>query len=474
MATYYVSSVIGNSDANSGATWTLAKATVAGALAVATTTGDIIYVDSAHVFAPAAAITWDVGTAGQRVQIISVNRNGSTTTGHSGFLAGAKETVGSNAQAFTIGTTRGGVFYIFGMYIEANNGASSSNVVNFPGPSSGGLVLTCESCTISTPGTGAQAEITFGTISAARQVPLIKLKDCTFIAHSNTSSAGGVITTNVVELEIINPTFQYAGANKPPSLFRPVGTCQIKVIDGDISGFNSGQLVLVTDFYGGDITFASLKKSGTPTVVSGTWPASNASEVIEINTDSADTKTVLSYRTRLGTLLSTESVYRTTATAFQIGSVGVGWQIVTTSACNEGEPFVCSWLTNGFDTNTSAKTGSVKIIHDSATNLHNRNCWIEYEYVSSASFPIGTLGSGRNVQPFDGTSVDLASDSDTWSGVNGTSFPVTTTGNKQKVTSGTVGGTTTFTPAEGSAVMARLFVGVATKTLYVDPQVIVA
>lgn len=174
-----------------------------------------------------------------------------------------------------------------------------------------------------------------------------------------------------------------------------------------------------------------------------------------INVDSGDTKTVFEFRNRAGTLTENQSIYANNGA--QMNGTGLSWEIVTTSACNEFEPFVTPWC-HAWGDSTSAQNAGFRLIHDSATNLHNRNCWAEVEYVSDASFPKGTLGSTRNAAPFDGSSADLSSDSETWTGTGGFS-----NANKQKVD-------LNFTPAEKSLLRGRLSVGVASKTLYVAPQ----
>jgi hypothetical protein len=279
---------------------------------------------------------------------------------------------------------------------------------------------------------------------------------------SSTSGAQGIIT-NAVYLEWINTTISW-GASKPPQIFIPTifRATEVIITDSDLSAYNaaSGVILWVAAVQAGQFILQNCKIASGIGYTGGTWPTGSMGEVIVINADDADTKTTFAYYNAQGSLLSTESIYRNSG--FSVGSTNVGWQIVTTSACSEQNPFVTPWMTGGFNTTTSAANADIKIIHDSVTNLHNRNLWSEVRYVSDASFPKGTLADTRNARPLDGTSVDWTTDSDTWTGTGGFA-----NANKQRVRA-------TFTPAEGSAIEGRLFVGEASKTLYLDPQLVMS
>lgn len=456
MATFYVSSVAG--DNTDGLTWAKAKTSVAAALALATASGDIIYVDSAHVFAPAAAITWDAATADTYVIIISVNRNGSTTTGHSGPLAGAKETVGANAAAFNIALSRSQKLIVFGCYIEGNNGASTANLVNIGAGTTGTYDLTFYDCTFSTPGTAATAEIVIGTTTSSRHCRAI-FKNPVFIGHSSTNAAAAFIATQCCTVFMSGVTVSYAGANKPPIFIRANSTgsaIDLEITNSDLNGYNttSGAYFSVSNMSAARIVLRSCKTSSTPTITSGTWVTNNVANITSINADSGDTKTVFEFRNRLGTLTESESIYADAGA--QIDTTRVSWQIVTTAACNEAEPFITPWSWKRV-TSTSAQAVGFRIAHDSATDLHDRNLWPEIEYVSSASFPLGSIQSGRNAAPFEGSAADWTNGSDAWTGIGGF-------GNQNKQTI-----EQNVTPAEACTLGGRLFIGVASKTLYVDP-----
>lgn len=464
MAEYYVSSVAGND--TTGTSWANAKTSILTAVALATASGDLVFVDSAHV-EPTAAATWElaIATAGTYVAIVSVNRNGSTTTGHAGFQQMTNVITTNNAVGITIlNAATAGHFYINGLYFQPNSGTNNLNSIQTCG-TAGNVNRSVElvNCILSTPGTATTNLIIFGCTASATGVrPAIQLRDCTLKVRNSAGTTAPAINFRTCKFSAKNLTID-VHATQPTKLFGFTTSCtpDVEITASDLSAYNvaSGVYLDATSLTAGDVTVKDTKIHGTPTWISGTWP-NNTPGITRINVDSADTKTVFEFTNRLGTLLSTESIYRNSG--FTVGSVNVGWQIVTTADCNEAEPFITPWMTGGWKSGTSATNADIKVIHDSATNLHNRNLWSEVGYVSDASFPKGTLASTRHAEPFDGSAVDWTADSDAWTGTGGFS-----NANKQRVRA-------TFTPAEGSAIEGRLFVGVASKTLYLDPQLVMS
>lgn len=222
-----------------------------------------------------------------------------------------------------------------------------------------------------------------------------------------------------------------------------------------MSGYNTtgGTYFEVTNWSEVDVIVRNCKLSATPGLTTGTW-LTNVSSLTVINTDSGDTGNVFEYRNRLGTITENTSIYANSGGKFA-GS-GISWEIVTSSSCSEYEPFITPWIMRWLESTSSSEVG-FRLVHDSATDLHDRNTWQHIEYVSSSTFPQGTLISGRNAQPFDGTAVDWTNDSETWTGTGGFG-----TANTQTIAS-------TFTPGEKSLIRGRLLLGVASKTLYLDP-----
>jgi hypothetical protein len=355
--------------------------------------------------------------------------------------------------------------YVWGCTIKTANTSSSNNDFFLATATTANAYCkgTFENCTLGIDGVSASsATPTIGcNHGSSSQQHHVRLINSNFLLP-NTTSINGAISLQCVWLEWDNTTVTTA-ASQPSALFVGVlRATKIEIRNSDLTGYNpaGGVLLNVTNFQAGQVSIVNCKYSSNVSIIGGTWFNGGGGELIVINSDDGDTKTVFGYYKEQGTLLSTESIYRDGG--FSVGGVNVGWHLVTTSTCSEMNPFVTPWVTGGWNASVASLNADFKIIHDSGTNLHNRNLWSEVEYVSDASFPKGTLASTRNATPFDGASVDWTSDSDTWTGTGGFASP-----NKQRVRA-------TFTPAEGSAIRGRLFVGEASKTLYIEPQLILS
>lgn len=465
MTTLYVSSVDGN-DADDGSTWALAKQTVAGALAILTGTGPhIVYVDSAHSFTSSGAVTWSPAVDKQKVAIISVDRNGSSGTGHNGWLAGATETSAS-PNAFTIsgGSSITCYFYIYGCTVRTSTISNSANVLNLATSQSSDSYLFLDTCKLQCRSTESTTVIAFGGTTGAggssRLNQIVICYDCEFTTKNATSNRG--ILIRAAKVDMIKCTHAYQGASKSPTLFGFLNTTSPGVLrcrDCDWSGFNtsSGSYFDVSAMSAAQAYMVNCKLSSTPGIVTGTW-AGSASSITLVNTDDADTANVFEYRTQTGTLVVDTNIYRNNGARYD--NVGISWKIDTTADCDEHTPFTTPWL-HRFLTQTGARDFTLEILRDSATDYTNREVWAEFETVEDASFPLGTLTSSRNANPFDGTGADLTNSTD------GAWTESLTNDNEMLITA-------TRTTAEKSMIRARLSVAVASTALYVDPMLYIS
>lgn len=448
MATIFVSSVDG-SNADSGADWTNAKQTVAGALAIAGT-GDVIKVDSAHAFVATAAITW-TAPAGS-IAIISVNRAGGDA-----WLAGAAESVGAASAAFSINGGALSSTFIYGMTINGGSNASGSCDIGLLQASATVSSLELVSCTLDMKTAGA-ADILVGLAAASSaRGSRVKATNCTFICSG--SRAGTLILLGDIVCDLINPTFSMTGATKPAALFGARSTAdmaRLTISDGDISGYSvtAGAYFDVAEWVGCTAVVSNCKLSATPTTVTGTWPGGSGYVLLR-NCDSADTIYRFEYRNTYGTLLANTSIYAASGASFN--SAGVSWQVVTTAACVEGHPFYLPPM-SVWNTSTSAQTATVEFVKDGATDLTDREIWLEVSYANSTSFPSSTRGSDRNANPFTAAGVDQPNSATSWTGTGGFA-------NEDKQTVDVA-----FTAAEVGLLTGRVAVAKASTTLYVDPK----
>ncbi len=444
-------------DNSDGSTWAKAKTTVVAAMAIAGA-NDILYVDSAYAETPAANTSWDA-PSNIDLTILSVTKSGVGACAGSARAAGAQIHPG-NTFTMTVAGTGAQKLYLYGMTIGANSGSSTSNTVNIATnlvASQSRVGIECDHCTFDTPGTGS-VSINLGSgASTSNPFPYIRLKDCTFNIANNT--AAFAIQVRGAEVVISNPTIAYAGASKPATLFltssagNPLSS-RLTVIDADLSTFNtSGGNYFNVANLNGHVILRNVKLSSTPGLKTGTWPG-NAGDLTLVNVSTTNNFKAFEYYNRLGSLTTNTSIYSDLGAA--IDGTHLSWSVTTTAAANESEPFTLPWQMR-WSATTSALTAGLRIIRDNATALTNRDVWYEIEYGSNASFPQGTLASGRNAAPFDGTGVAWTADTDSWTGTGGF-----TNANKQKLEA-------SITPAFKSVLRGRLLVGVASTTLYVDP-----
>lgn len=448
MTTRFVSAVDG-SNADNGTTWALAKQTVSGALAISSA-GDVIVVDNAGTFTAGAAITWTPPAGG--IAIISVLRSGASSFT---WAAGAAELVGAANGAFIIAPVAGASIYVYGMTIKSGTNNNTACSIGLANTGTAYTPLEMYNCTFDLPNAAATV-ITLGnaTTNTALTSP-IRLINCIF--NRTGSNTGNYLNMNNGKVEIINPTVSFTGASKPANLIQYGNTVQsgtIAVRNGDISGFTGTAIVSVTNLNSQPIVLENLSLHATPTLTSGSWPGGTGSITVR-NCDSDDTTYVFQYINAYGTLTADTSVYVTSGGAVFNGA-GASWKIVTTAACNEAFPFVTPALFV-WDTTLTAQTSAIEFIRDNATALTDRDIWSDLDFAASASLPNYTNQTNRNANPFTGTAADQPTSTIAWTGTGGFSNPT-----KQKLQNG-------FTAAETGLLQARISVGVASTTLYIDP-----
>lgn len=451
MATYYVSSVDG-SDGDDGSTWALAKATVAGALAVATTDGDVILVDSAHDYqSPTAGIGWSA-SAGKHVSIISVNRS----TGAHEAGATEEETGGNNNNFSVLGTF--GSLYIEGMTLGGPPYDGPGAKIQLAATVGGRTRLEMVNCTLNvvTP-TNTGAYFLIGTDGSYYSASHCKFVNCTF--HI-VPSATNMLVFGHVNAEFFGCTFTSDGSPTHAVSQTPM-IGHVRFVGCDFSADAFSYLTgLGGDTHGsvlGLIEFVDCKVNGSTSLApDGSWTYPEE-HVRYVNCDSGDTTYEFEDHDPFAALTVDTSVYANGGAA--VDGTNLSWKIVTTAACTEYWPYVTPWVAVWVD--AGSKTFSMEIVSDGG-DFDDRDCWMEVEYLGDASYPLGTFDSTRNAEPFDGTAVDLSAGSATWTGTGG--FGAET---KDKVSlSGTVN--------RSGYARTRLVVAKASQTLYVDPQVRVA
>lgn len=443
MATIYVRSTDGN-NADSGATWALAKATLAGAGAIAAA-GDTIYVSQAHSESTAANpnIVWP-GTNTAPNKIVCGNDGAAPPT--------AVATTGAMATTGTNGISHYGSIYVYGLTFNVGTGAGAQH---FFGHTDG--FQSFEQCVFSIVNTAATSLIIPAwTTSASPTGPIgiAKWKTCSIkfanagqkilIASSFHWCGGGVVSGSS------SPTV-LLGYDSGQSV---VEGGNVLIENVDFSNFGTSFNLSNAPPGASKVTIRNclLPASWSGALLNGSF--ARAGRIEMYNCDSGSTNYKVWIEDYLGSIKDETTLVRTGGASD--GATPISWKMV--SSANATYPlnalaspeFVIYNATTG-----SSKTVTVEILRDSATNLTDAEVWLEVNYLGTSGFPIGSLVSDAAADVLT-AAADQAASSVTW----------TTTGmanpNKQKLA-------VTFTPQKKGPFYCRVMLAKASTTIYVDP-----
>jgi hypothetical protein len=176
------------------------------------------------------------------------------------------------------------------------------------------------------------------------------------------------------------------------------------------------------------------------------------------NCDSADTNYRLEKKTEFGTITHETTVVKTGGASD--GTTTLSWKMVSNADAEWNHqtldsPEIVKWN----ETTGSSVTVTVDIIHDSVTNITDQQIWLEVQYLGTSGRPL-SLFVDDAAADYITAAADQTDSSSTW----------TTTGltnpNTQKLN-------VTFTPQEKGFIHAVVKLAVASKTVYIDPELVV-
>jgi hypothetical protein len=436
VATYHCWS--GGSNTAPYDTWAKAATTFTTAVGAASANGDVIKVHKAHTeelaadtvytfLANVAVICVDKDAADAIANMSTAAWIGNSTTNRSVSIAGVRKLFFSGITFRTAGATLDTI----------NIGADGSDYA-------------FESCTLWNGNTNSSGFIRFGGANDAQQ--FIHLKSCTFrfgaagqslhvsahvVCEGCTINSSGSAPTNLVLFQSTDP-----------------GGCTIEFLDCDLSHAGSGNLVGDATTAAGIATFRT-SKLGTGYVPLAAQTVANRSgaEVWVFDCASDDTQLDFAYANAMGTLTLDRSIY------FTSGAAALSWKIVTTANAGFYQPFIGPWISM-YHTGTSAITPYFEILRDgSSTAYQDNQVWGEF---SCKGAPGSTRGSAAHDRmTLLGSPANQAAGAGTgsWTGENATAW------------SGKIDSVGSMTPPEVGYVRGRPIVGVASSTVYVDPQI---
>ncbi len=443
MTDRYVRSTDG-SDADSGLTWALADATL-GASATADSAGDRIFLSQVHAETQATSNTLtSSGVISSPVQILCGND-----------IAEPPATLATTATVSTTGASDiniNGHFYAYGIIFTAGDGLSAAI---FRIGNSAGDSQYYENCSFRLGGSNSANRIYVVNASGSNP-PLVKWKNVTV----RFAGAAQAISVNGGFFEWEGGSIAAGGTNVTSLITSSTSGAATALISGvDLSGLSSTANLVALALSGLTVIFRNCKlpASWSGALATGTRFAAFRAEMH--NCDNADTNYRIQIADFAGDLVQETTIVRTSGASD--GTTALAWKMSSSANCNFysgrfASPEIVKWN----DAVGSSLTATIEIVHDSVTALNDDEVWLDIQYLGTSGIPLSLFATDTKADVLASATAQTSS-SVTW----------TTTGitnvNKQKLV-------VTFTPQEKGFIHARIIMGKASYTIYVDPLLTVA
>lgn len=429
----------GASGAGTGADWTNAYTTFGAAVTASNANGDLIYVADDHNEALSGNTTY---TFAANVAFLCVNRtSGLISTG--AFIGHA-----SSARSITLagGVTVVGYGVEFGV---ANLGPNItiSNTTN--------AHFNLERCKLTFATTSSTSSLTLGYGAAVASKSFVRLKNCTlkFGSTSQTIRPRG-------QVEIEGGSIDATGT-APSVLLQGVSSsygCSVIATGVDLSLVTG---TLVGDNSSGTEGFVFKNcKLGSGVVPLATQTVTNLSSTSVWLYDCAagDQHYHIAHYDAFGSTVVDTGIYANDGAQYD-GTNRCSWKITTTANCSYYTPYVSPWF-GRYHSATSAITPSIEILRDGSTTAYKDDeVWGEFAAKTTASSTQATF--------YDDRMTPLATAANQAAGVGTSGW----TGKGASAWSGKLAPGSSFTPAEIGHLMARVVVGKASATVYIDPAI---
>jgi hypothetical protein len=493
-----------NGDATSTPTWTITATPPGGVKNTAVTLGQVIKRDNGASY----QICTTAGTAGNGAEPAFSNTAGTTTAdntvtwtslGAVGNFTGGQAPHARITSALTTNWTQAGnTVYLKSDHAEtlasgitlAGAGTAAAplrllchNGAAYPPAAANlttGASITTSGGTITLNHTGYAEGIAFVSSAAANNVTIgsasalqQRYKNCTFTRGSTTGAvligqaASGITGTyefdncscsfanvnntmgvNIGKVIWKNSTM-YAGAAVPTNLFAGQlsgSHVNFELHGVDFSAAGSGKTIFpaLTTMAG---TYKMINCKLNAAVTLAATPSVPNYRVEIINCDSG----AVNYRNEIydyaGTLTTETTIVRTGGATD--GTTPISWKVITTANARFEQPFECPPIAIWND--GSATTATIECI--SASLPTDADIWVEFEYLGSSATPLSSFVSDAKATVLT-TAASQTTSSETWGGST-TEFKLHAT----------------IAPDMEGFVYARVKVGAAALTVYVDPKI---
>ena len=416
--------------------YSLLGATASGWMAA----GDTLFLRNTHsvAYGAAATLPFGAGAVASPCKLLCTNAtsmppaSGTLTTGALEYTNGA----------FTLQLGGAGVYWLMqGVTFTAGAGAVTANLL-LPGYASSSAPQLVN-CTLGLGGT------TGGILAGNTSIfsPPVRLTNC----NLNFTAANQSIATYGFQVEWNGGAIT---GTAPTTLFSPSTS---RGFNGHIKNVDlslvTGTLFAVTNFQLGRLEFWNCKLGSGVTMPGATnlginWPA-----IAFYNCDSGATNYRYFLSVYPGTVQHSTTYARTGGASD--GTTALSWQITSNGNCSPVNTLTTDDIVEWNSLTSGTHTATVYLYSNAV--LTNANCWLELDYPSSASSPLGASVTSFAGQLVTGTGLTV--DSSTWSGSALTyKYAISVS----------------FNPAAAGPLRARLYLGVASSTVYLDPLVTVA
>jgi hypothetical protein len=415
--------------------------------------GNTIYVSDNHDETTAAAITLTFpgdNASPNRVLCVDDSAEPPTALATTGII---KTTTGANSRNIIVQ----GSAYVEGLTFAPAYGAAT-NYANIQLNTAAPDIQKYVKCAFVSNGINNSNK--YLRLSSGTGNSFVHLDDCTIDMGGGTSSPGVTLYNRV---DITGGSY----LNPPSVLFTPktdAGRTFVCTISGmDLSAAGSGcSLVNVTTLGAGIIGFINCKLGASVALTTGTWPGYGGRVRVH-NSDSADTQGFM-YEEDYAGYVTRETTIKMTGGASD-GTTGYSWKMVSSAGAEYPMiPFVSPVMVTWNDTTGSSITVTAEIVHDSqgagtGSDFQDDEIWLEVLYLGTSGFPLGGYITNAKATVLS-TAADHPNSSETWT-TTGLTTPV-----KQSLS-------VSFTPQEKGYVHATVRLAKASKTVYVNPPIIV-
>lgn len=405
--------------------------------------GDTVYVASNHAPSMAASQTWAGGTTAVQIRVICADLS---TVPPTDLATTAVETITATTASFTLTNS----LYVYGLTLTTASTSSNNGINLATTAATNPQNIVLEECFLNARSTNASSRISFGSGSGANA------RDAGFYVKNCTLSLGGANARFAFgNGRIVIEDCVFASNSTAPTVLGllSTGAGPITLRDCDIS-LITGTLFDISSAAPHDVYVQNCQLGSGVTPTTGTVTSAAGNRVYIHNSDSTGTNYRL-YETRYeGTVQHELSIVRTGGASD--GTTPISWHATTTANSTFFEPLQLPEIAMWNDTTGSAITAAIYITHSASALLTNEDIWIEVEYLGASGNPLGSIVTTRNTN-FLGSATDYATDSSTWGGSAQTY--------KQKIT------TASFTPQLKGPIKVRVYLAVASTTVYIDPKI---